>query len=135
VASVDLSPSHDDRIASDDFGPFQSHDDFHRFLRWGHDNDSQNAVLVDICKAQTARPYRSALTHCDLSPRNVIVNKGKVTGIIDWELSGWFPEYWEYTRAWESMWDAPDNRALLGEWLDPYPDELRIETTRLDLVR
>ncbi len=24
---------------------------------------------------------------------------GRVTGIVDWECAGWYPEYWEYTKA------------------------------------
>ena len=38
-----------------------------------------------------------------------MVKDGKVTGIIDWELSGWYPEYWEYAKSlyvwrWQSDW-------------------------------
>lgn len=39
------------------------------------------------------------LTHGDLSPRNILVQGGTITGIIDWELSGFFPEYVEYATA------------------------------------
>lgn len=39
------------------------------------------------------------LTHGDLSPRNIMVKDGKITGIVDWERSGFFPEYVEYAFA------------------------------------
>ena len=39
-------------------------------------------------------------THCDLNPCNILARKGKVVGLIDWEFSGWYPDYWEYTSAW-----------------------------------
>lgn len=42
---------------------------------------------------------RFVLTHGDLTPRNIIVQGNVVTGIIDWELSGFFPEYAEYAFA------------------------------------
>ena len=49
-----------------------------------------------------------------------MVYKGKVTGILNWETAGWFPEYWMYTREWESLWDAPELSPMLDEILDIY---------------
>jgi COMPASS component SPP1 len=31
-------------------------------------------------------------SHNDLQPSNIIVNAGKIVGIIDWEMSGYFGE-------------------------------------------
>jgi hypothetical protein len=42
---------------------------------------------------------RFVLTHGDLTPRNILVQGNVVTGIIDWERSGFFPEYAEYAFA------------------------------------
>ncbi|PCH01343.1 Aminoglycoside phosphotransferase [Penicillium occitanis (nom. inval.)] len=38
------------------------------------------------------------LTHGDLDWSNILVNDGKkqISGIIDWECSGYFPAYWEW---------------------------------------
>lgn len=38
-----------------------------------------------------------------------MVENGRVTGILDWEFSGWYPEYWEFSRAlhvwkWQNDW-------------------------------
>jgi hypothetical protein len=41
------------------------------------------------------------LTHCDLSARNIMVEDDKITGILDWEHSGFFPKYMEYATAME----------------------------------
>ncbi|WEW57591.1 hypothetical protein PRK78_003058 [Emydomyces testavorans] len=42
-------------------------------------------------------------THGDLHRSNVIVSttppRPRVVGIVDWEQSGWFPEYWEERKA------------------------------------
>ena len=43
--------------------------------------------------------HRIILTHGDLQPRNILVQGNKVSGIIDWELRGWYPEYWEYVKG------------------------------------
>ncbi|KAL2754567.1 hypothetical protein ACRALDRAFT_1076220 [Sodiomyces alcalophilus JCM 7366] len=42
------------------------------------------------------------LTHGDLTLGNIIVSSKQgayhITGIIDWEQAGWYPEYWEYCK-------------------------------------
>lgn len=46
--------------------------------------------------------HRIVMTHSDLHPRNLIVDNEqdvRITGIIDWEAGGGYPEYWEYVKA------------------------------------
>lgn len=38
-------------------------------------------------------------THADLAARNIIIRDGRIVALIDWELAGWYPEYWEYVFA------------------------------------
>ena len=54
------------------------------------------------------RGHKIVFTHADLNPRNILVDRvtqpdgsfaWTVTGIVDWENSGYFPEYWDYTKA------------------------------------
>jgi thiamine kinase-like enzyme len=49
--------------------------------------------------------HRTVLTHGDLQPKNIIVNRigtredgrGRFEiSLIDWEIEGWYPEYWEF---------------------------------------
>ncbi|KAF2028945.1 kinase-like protein [Setomelanomma holmii] len=77
-----------------------------------------------------ARPY--TFTHGDLSAVNIMVKDGKVTGILDWENSGYFPVWWEFTCAtiglgtedteWKSMLRKyiPQHEAARQFWLDFY---------------
>lgn len=55
-------------------------------------------------------PYREKLpddaevvfTHADLHPSNIMVDPdspSKVLAVLDWEQSGWYPDYWEYCKA------------------------------------
>ncbi|KAH8725719.1 hypothetical protein GQ44DRAFT_726809 [Phaeosphaeriaceae sp. PMI808] len=37
-------------------------------------------------------------THGDLHQGNIMVKDGKITGLIDLELAGWYPEYWDYVK-------------------------------------
>ncbi|KAF5622408.1 hypothetical protein F25303_12052 [Fusarium sp. NRRL 25303] len=68
---------------------------------------------------------RFVLTHSDLSPRNIMVDGSTITGIIDWELSGFYPEYVEYAFAlgigpgMEEWW-----KPVLKEVLEPCSSEM-----------
>ncbi|KAJ8128891.1 hypothetical protein O1611_g4739 [Lasiodiplodia mahajangana] len=54
------------------------------------------------------RGHKIVFTHADLNPRNILVDEvtqkdgstgWTVTGIVDWEFAGYYPEYWDYTKA------------------------------------
>lgn len=62
-------------------------------------------------------PSRFVLTHGDLTPRNIMVEGSTVTGIIDWERGGFFPEYCEYAWAKKLCHSHED-------WWFPILDEL-----------
>lgn len=74
------------------------------------------------------------LTHGDLSPCNIMVKDGKITGIVDWERSGFFPEYAEYAFAMKlchkfqssEKWWVP----VLKEVLQPCSEQ-RLKFTKL----
>jgi hypothetical protein len=87
-------------------GPFGTHDDFHRLLREDADLN-QYAHSHPHVVALHNGSYVSNFTHGDLAPRNVILRKGKIVGIIDWDSSGWRPEYWEYTKAYFTPLGVP----------------------------
>ena len=80
----------------------------------------------EVAKAHT-RSYRTCFTHGDLVPRNIIVRDGRVAAIIDWAFAGWYPEYWEFTKA---HYDFPPGQDWLGyvrQALPCYDDELIAE--------
>ena len=52
----------------------------------------------EVRRVHTTR-YATKFTHTDLASRNVIVRGGDVAAIIDWAYAGWYPEYWEFTKA------------------------------------
>ncbi|KAI0830364.1 hypothetical protein BC628DRAFT_1357670 [Trametes gibbosa] len=62
-----------------------------------------------------ARKHKICFTHADLAIRNVLVKDGRLSGIIDWAFSGWYPEYGELVlmenqmrneRLSNEFWDA-----------------------------
>ncbi len=40
--------------------------------------------------------------HEDLAPRNILVQDGRITVLLDWGSAGWYPEHMEYcfTKNW-----------------------------------
>lgn len=57
---------------------------------------------------------QSVFTHGDIAPRNIMVDESlQITGIIDWEAAGWYPDYWEYINIWKPSLDTD-----WQEWMD-----------------
>ncbi|KAI1193217.1 kinase-like domain-containing protein [Nemania serpens] len=57
---------------------------------------------------------RAVLTHGDIGPRNIMVNaSASITGLIDWENSGWYPDYWEFANL-----QKPSGDLDWMDWLD-----------------
>lgn len=58
----------------------------------------------DSRKARARKSDHNVIfTHGDLFPWNILVEDGHLSAILDWECSGWYPEYWEITTAWRSF--------------------------------
>ncbi|KAL2190560.1 hypothetical protein L209DRAFT_724385 [Thermothelomyces heterothallicus CBS 203.75] len=85
----------DHRIrGGDPIGPFADEAAFSQCLRFSDE--------------PSRRGHKIVLTHADLNPRNILVDQvalpdgttgWRVTGIVDWETAGFYPEYWDYTKA------------------------------------
>ncbi|KAL4961130.1 kinase-like protein [Aspergillus stella-maris] len=85
--------------------------------------DAFNSALIDAYQSQAPKSHiksyltgllfqnkhKIVFTHGDLRLANIMVNYGSVTGIVDWEFSGWYPEYWEFAKSlyvwkWQNDW-------------------------------
>ncbi|KAI9726909.1 MAG: hypothetical protein M1828_000257 [Chrysothrix sp. TS-e1954] len=113
---------------SDQLGPFGSPETFHKHLRGGFElHDNMQADVTKLIELQDSRFYDVYFTHADLSVMNYIVRSNKVTGLIDWKISGWYPDYWEYTTAKSSMYWGED---AVEKFIEPWPKELETEQIR-----
>lgn len=81
------------------FGPFDDIAAFHDCVRAGialeYVQGSFGAKVLQVHQRQ----YKICFTHGDLGVQNILVRDAKVVALIDWECAGWYPGYWEYTRA------------------------------------
>jgi len=100
-------------------GPFDTETEFHDLIisayhsRWGESRPKFHTYLRSLYRDN----HRIFFTHGDIAPRNIMVlDDGRISGIIDWEYAGWYPEYWEYAKAhfggeWKTNWSL---------WMDKY---------------
>lgn len=112
IGSIDGSPCEDPVFCAEQggFGPYKTEAEFNDGLIRAMNISQSNSWVDHVSKLIRAMPsHKIVLTHSDLSPRNIIVKEDKIAGIIDWEMAGFYPEYWEYIKAmyhpdWESCW-------------------------------
>jgi aminoglycoside phosphotransferase len=100
-------------------GPFDTETQFNDLIasayhhRWGESRPKFHTFLRSLYRDN----HHIVFTHGDIAPRNIMVSdEGHITGIIDWEYAGWYPEYWEYAKAhfggdWRTNWIL---------WVDKY---------------
>ncbi|KAK2772965.1 hypothetical protein FQN52_004799 [Onygenales sp. PD_12] len=78
-------------------GPFETEAEFNEFLVNGL-HKKVSTVLKQYARAALFDTHDIHFAHGDFTPRNILVDGGKVTAILDWEKAGWFPEYWDISR-------------------------------------
>lgn len=120
------------------FGPFKTTQEFHMWLRHGlrpedhpERQDDQDWKEIREMVAKQDGPWPPPVfSHGDLNFSNILVRGSRIVGIIDWEFAGWYPYYWEYTSAWYGNLMRKWLQDALPKFLDPYPEELKMEITR-----
>jgi hypothetical protein len=90
------------RVPGHAVGPCGSESEFNDHLFSsvsGHGFGSREDFEETRKTAERLRDMRHAVvfTHGDLKNHNVMVLDGHVSGLLDWESTGWYPDYWEFT--------------------------------------
>ncbi|KAK3185934.1 hypothetical protein K4F52_005389 [Lecanicillium sp. MT-2017a] len=99
VSSALQNPGYDCRIGFRFWGPMKNHGEFHSLARGHLRMEDVGPYLGENVAAVHNGNYDTLFTHADLAPRNIMVRDGHVVAIIDWAYAGWYPEYWEFTKA------------------------------------
>ncbi|EIN06806.1 hypothetical protein PUNSTDRAFT_72547 [Punctularia strigosozonata HHB-11173 SS5] len=86
----------------------------------------------DSIRRQYKDDYPIVFSHADFNPANIMVDPstGRVTAIVDWEMAGWWPAYWEYRKAlygWNT--DDPEWMRVVPQIMDVYDAEYNVDTT------
>jgi aminoglycoside phosphotransferase (APT) family kinase protein len=120
-------------------------DSQHKELRFQDEMKFNEYLTDDLPLDENARNMLSkshrvkhdiVFTHGDLNLRNILVDRNrKISGIVDWECAGWYPEYRELTKVhfttrYTIRWTADViDQSFLG-----YRDELRAEDLLISMV-
>jgi tRNA A-37 threonylcarbamoyl transferase component Bud32 len=131
IGSVDGTACADQLFDEDigAYGPYKDEATFNEGIITALKNTLTSGWVDTVCKMVGAlNSHEIVLTHGDISPRNIIVQGSKVVAILDWELAGYYPEYWEYVKAlyrpaWESEWIMD---GAVDKILQPYLTELAV---------
>ena len=139
IGALDGSSCWDQFFPLDEsFGPYQSVTDFHDalavILTARHDDSWSRMVGTFLVSLDDCG---LALTHNDITPRNILVREGNIVAILDWELCGVFPDYWEYvkTRLWESWNSDLINERVPEKVLEPRLKKLAYLLHARDILR
>lgn len=87
-------------------GPFATEAEFNDWLLSLVHSDSQqwhSDFYIESLKACMKDNHRWRLTHGDIGPHNILVENGRITAVLGWELAGWYPEYWEYVKMIQTL--------------------------------
>lgn len=118
-------PLKDHRFPSGTCGPFRLISEFNAFLVHSY----VRKETKDKIAAVHTRPYRSVFSHADLHPSNILIDRGRLSGIVDWECAGFYPEYWEFTKLMYGAERFPEIQRIIRDAFteDNYEGELEAE--------
>lgn len=122
IGSVDNGPVTDVILewSTTSKGPFASEEDFNATIADAFVAKSKGQVGPYIRGMMESCKHGIVFTHGDLRPNNIIVKDGRVTAVIDWEMAGWYPEYWEFAKAFYLEIFITDWSSHLLDVLEPY---------------
>jgi aminoglycoside phosphotransferase (APT) family kinase protein len=107
-----------------EFGPFTQALDFHKHLipEYMQTETRRAITMIHSCH------NRSFFTHADINWTNILVGQGRLAALVDWECAGYFPEYWEFTKAmYGIMNDEAVEKVMRDAFDQDYGDELKVE--------
>jgi aminoglycoside phosphotransferase len=64
-----------------------------------HSFETRDEFEEKVAVAKRLQPMRHPVvfTHGDFKHHNIMVHNGHVSGFLDRESAGWYPDYWEFT--------------------------------------
>ncbi|KNG83796.1 hypothetical protein ANOM_007393 [Aspergillus nomiae NRRL 13137] len=130
IGSADFGPVTDPILETySNKGPFDSEESFNNAIIEAYQLKAPKRHIKSFLVGMLSQKrYQIVFTHGDLRPQNIMVNHGNISGIVDWEFSGWYPEYWEFSNAlyvwkWQNDWTN-----YLIQLLEPYYSEYAVHS-------
>jgi len=98
IGATDRDPAIIGQIISIEGGLFDTEQQFNEFILGNIIRQAPN-LLKHYATHALMDNHEIVFTRSDFAPRNILVDGGRVTAILDWEYAVWYPEYWEYIQA------------------------------------
>ncbi|KAJ5223571.1 phosphotransferase enzyme family protein [Penicillium chermesinum] len=125
-------------------GPFNSEKDLNEAMirKYIYNNNPPiRAEYLRKCLPFVFKDHEAVFTHGDLQRKNIMIrekdnqsNEAASLVIIDWEKSGWYPQYWEYCLAVCALRFDDDWPLCIDSFLTPFISESAwIQSLRLEL--
>lgn len=104
ICSLIGTPIRSIRVPRHSIGTYELEEELNAYLIWptwsgSFKLDSEYQEALDTAAKIKKLPHRIVFTHGDIAHHNIMVRGGRITGFIDWESAGWYPEYWDFTTA------------------------------------
>lgn len=121
---------HSVRVPDHLMGPFTSEQHLYDYLfsaASSHGFKSAEQYSETLAKANKLREHsrRVTFTHGDFKHHNILVDDdGHLSGFLDWESSGWYPEHWDFTTAMRAGTNSWWGQAVAWMGGDEYSKEL-----------
>ena len=92
------------RVPNHFAGPFECEEGFNEYLikpswRGGFSTEAAYNDALSLAKGMEKLAHRIVFTHGDLKQHNILVAGGQITGFLERESAGSYPEYWDFTTA------------------------------------
>lgn len=97
ICSINNNPCNELFVDDNLFGPFNTLEEFNNYRIEKLIIDDK--IFEDYLNKSKKFKTNFILSHNDIGPYNIIVKNNKIVSILDWELSGFYPDYWEYNRT------------------------------------
>ncbi|PPQ77914.1 hypothetical protein CVT26_005169 [Gymnopilus dilepis] len=111
-------------------GPWLDIAAFHQYMITLCPEDQGNEAYQTFRRAARSRifvkDYRLCFTHGDLAIHNLLIENGRLSGMVDFENSGWFPEYWEYATALYCKLENRWKTAIRNIFAGLYDEEIEV---------
>ncbi|KGO36258.1 Aminoglycoside phosphotransferase [Penicillium expansum] len=115
-------------------GPFKDQEELNQGIleRLGQRHSPHYIRLLREMVNRTFKDHRTVFTHGDLQPKNIMVERREIhddggadfkVTLIDWNLSGWYPEFWDFCNSTLYCQMKPDWLELVPDIFDQYPLE------------
>lgn len=135
ICNVNRGPVMDYRLCTDaPSGPYADEDRMNLQIRLGLSVEGITQLrgipsrFIEPIQAAHAIRHPIVFTHNDIALRNIMVDGDRVTGLIDWECSGWFPSHWEYVKTcWGDYFPARQFAKDIRRFVPPYDFENRVD--------